>query len=135
MASTFTLEIVTPDRKFYEGQVEMVIVRGVEGDLGILKGHTPLVTPLDIGRIKIKTGDDFKEAAIASGYVEIRKEKTTIITDTAEWPEEIDIKRAEESKKRALERMNAKSEVDILRAEIALKKAITRLNVAKKKLG
>ena len=134
MASTFTLEIVTPERKFFEDQVEMVIVRGVEGDIGILKGHTPLVTQLDIGRIKIKINGDVKEAAIASGYVEIRKEKTTIITDTAEWPEEIDIERAEESKKRALERISSKTnEIDTLRAEIALKKAITRLEVAKKR--
>lgn len=133
MASTFTLEIVTPERKFFEGQVEMVIVRGVEGDLGILKGHTPLVTPLDIGKIKIKINNEFKEAAIAQGYVEIRKDKTTIITDTAEWPEEIDINRAEEAKKRALERLNAKSsDIDLVKAEISLKKALTRLDVAKK---
>lgn len=133
MASKFILEIVTPDRKFIEEEVEMVIVRGVEGDIGILKGHNPFVTPLGIGRIKIKNNGEFREAAISSGYVEITKDKTTIITDTAEWPDEIDVERAEASKKRAEERLgNKKSEIDLLRAEIALKKALTRINVAKK---
>lgn len=130
----FTLEIVTPDRKFFEDEVEMIVVRGQEGDLGILAGHTPFVTPLDIGRIKIKQKGEFKEAAIAGGYVEVGKEKTTIITDSAEWPEEIDVNRAEESKKRAKERLNrsSESEIDLMRAEIALRKALNRLNVANK---
>lgn len=126
------LEIVTPDRRFFEDEVEMVIVRGQEGDLGILKGHTPLVTPLDIGRIKIKQNGEVREATIAGGYVEIAKEKTTIITDSAEWPDEIDIDRAKEAKRRAEERLHEKndSEVDLFRAEIALRKALNRINVA-----
>ncbi len=130
--SKFMLEIVTPDRKFFEDEIEMVIVRGREGDLGILRDHTPLVTPLDIGRIKIKQNGEFKEAAIAGGYVEIAKEKTTIITDSAEWPGEIDINRAQEAKKRAEERIHKKthSEIDIFRAEMALRKALNRINVA-----
>lgn len=134
MASTFMLEIVTPDRKFFEDEVEMVIVRGTEGDIGILKNHIPLVTPLDIGMVRIKQGNDFKDATIASGYVEIRKEKTTIVTDSAEWPEEIDLERAEEAKKRAEQRMkSSKDEIDTIRAEIALRKAINRINIAQKK--
>ncbi len=130
--SNFMLEIVTPDRKFFEDEVEMVIVRGQEGDLGILRGHTPMVTPLAIGRIKIKQDGEVKEAAISGGYVEIAKEKTTIITDTAEWPDEIDIERAKEAKRRAEERLHQKSdsEVDLFRAEIALRKALNRINVA-----
>lgn len=132
--SKFTLEIVTPDRKFFEDEVEMVIVRGTEGDIGILKNHTPLVTPLSIGKIRIKKNGEFKEAAIAGGYIEVAKNKTTVITDAAEWPEEIDVKRAEEAKKRAEQRLkSSKSEVDIVRAHIALRKALNRLEVAKKK--
>ncbi|WP_427337922.1 F0F1 ATP synthase subunit epsilon [Caloranaerobacter sp. DY30410] len=132
--SQFTLEIVTPDRKFFEDEVEMVIVRGIEGDIGILKNHTPMVTPLSIGKIRIKKNGKIKEAAIAGGYVEITKDKTTIITDAAEWPEEIDVKRAEEAKKRAEQRLKSgKGEIDIVRAQIALRKALNRLEVAKKK--
>lgn len=130
--SKFMLEIVTPDKRFFEDEVEMVIVRGQEGDLGILKGHTPLVTPLDIGRIKIKQNGEFREAAIAQGYVEIAKEKTTIITDSSEWPDEININRAKEAKTRAQEKLHQKkdSEIDLFRAEIALRKALNRINVA-----
>ncbi|QIB27650.1 F0F1 ATP synthase subunit epsilon [Caloranaerobacter azorensis] len=130
----FTLEIVTPDRKFFEDEVEMVIVRGIEGDIGILKNHTPMVTPLSIGKIRIKKDGEIKEAAIAGGYIEITKDKTTVITDAAEWPEEIDVRRAEEAKKRAEQRLKSgKGEIDVVRAQIALKKALNRLELAKKK--
>jgi len=129
----FLLEIVTPDRKFFEEEVEMVIARGVEGDLGILKNHTPVVTPLDIGRIKIKQNDKVREAAIAGGYIEVNKDKTTIITDTAEWPEEIDLERAKQAKERAEKRLNSDSEVDLVRVQIALRKALNRIDVGSKK--
>ncbi|EOC99445.1 F0F1 ATP synthase subunit epsilon [Caldisalinibacter kiritimatiensis] len=130
--SEFTLEIVTPDRKFFEDKVEMVIVRGIEGDIGILKNHTPLVTPLDIGKIRIKQNGEFRIAAVASGYIEVAKEKTTIIADAAEWPEEIDVDRAKAAKERAEKRLKGSGgEKDTLRAEISLKKAINRLEVAK----
>ena len=127
------LEIVTPDRKFFEEEVDMVIVRGVEGDLGILKGRAPLVTPLDIGKIKIKQGGKTRIAAIAGGYVEVGKDKTTIISDAAEWPEEIDIERAKEAKERAEERLKRRDNIDVARAEIALRKAVNRIRVAEEK--
>lgn len=134
MASTFTLEIVTPDRKFFEDEVEMVVVRGLEGDIGILKNHTPLVTPLAIGRVKIKQNGEYKIAAVAEGYLDVTKTKTTIVTDAAEWPEEIDLNRAELSKKRAEEKLKKKDkDIDYERAEIALKKAINRINIAKRR--
>lgn len=133
MASTFTLEIVTPDRRFFEDEVEMLVVRGEEGDLGILKNHTPLVTPLAIGRVKIKQNGAFRIAAVAEGYLDVNKTKTTIVTDAAEWPDEIDLKRAELAKERAEERLKHKeSDLDSKRAEIALKKAINRINIAKR---
>lgn len=129
----FMLEIVTPDRKFFEEEVDMVIVRGVEGDLGILKGRSPLVTPLDIGVIKIKKDGNTRIAAIAGGYVEVGKEKTTIISDAAEWPEEIDVERAKEAKQRAEERLKRRDNIDTIRAEIALRKAINRIRVVEEK--
>ncbi len=129
----FMLEIVTPDRKFFEEEVDMVIVRGVEGDLGILKGRSPLVTPLDIGIIKIKKDGNTRIAAIAGGYVEVGKEKTTIISDAAEWPEEIDVERAKEAKQRAEERLKRRDNIDTIRAEIALRKAINRIRVVEEK--
>ena len=134
MASTFKLEIVTPDRKFFEDDVEMVIARGTEGDIGILKNHTPLVTPLSIGKIKIKQNGEVKIAAVASGYIEVNKEKTTIIADSAEWPHEIDVERAKAAKERAEKRIQTEhGELDTLRAEIAFKKAVNRIDIANKK--
>lgn len=126
----FMLEIVTPDRKFFEEEVDMIIVRGVEGDLGILKGMSPLVTPLGIGKIQIKQGDKTRTAAVAGGYIEVTKEKSTIVSDACEWPEEIDVERAEEAKKRAEERLERRDNIDVARAEISLKKAVNRINVA-----
>lgn len=129
----FMLEIVTPDRKFFEEEVDMIIVRGVEGDIGILKGMAPFVTSLGIGKIKIKQGDNTRTAALAAGYIEVTKEKSTIVSDACEWPEEIDVKRAEASKHRAEERLARRDNIDVARAEVSLKKAINRINVAGEK--
>lgn len=129
--SQFRLEIVAPDRKFLDEDVQIFVTRTIEGDMAILKDHIPLVTPLDIGVIKIKdqSGKE-KKAAIAGGYMEVTKDKTTIVTESAEWPEEIDKKRAEEAKKRAEQRINSKSsDIDLVRAELALKRALNRLNM------
>lgn len=126
----FKLEIVTPDKSFFSDEVEMVIVRGIEGDLAILENRAPLITPLAIGKVRIFKDDEEKVAAIVDGYVTVTKEKTTIITDAAEWPEEIDTERAIEAKERAEERLKTKREgLDIHRAELALKRAINRLEV------
>ncbi len=132
--STFPLEIVTPDRLFFNDEVERVIVRGAEGDLAILKNRAPLVTPLKIGKIRVFKDGEEKVATCVGGYVKVTKEKTTIITDACEWPEEIDVERAEEAKKRAEERLEKKPEsLDVARAEAALKRALNRLDVAKYK--
>ncbi|WP_026477376.1 F0F1 ATP synthase subunit epsilon [Alkaliphilus transvaalensis] len=134
MPSKFHLQIITPTRTFLDEEIEMVVLRTTEGDLGILKNHIPLVTPLAIGKLKIMSDGTTREAAIAGGFVHVDREKTVIITDTAEWPEEIDVKRAEESKNRAESRLGKDApEVDTIRAEIALKKAMNRLNVANKR--
>ncbi|WP_420805138.1 F0F1 ATP synthase subunit epsilon [Gottschalkia acidurici] len=129
--SQFKLEIVTPDRKFLEADVSMLVARTIDGDMAILKNHIPLVTPLDIGIIKMNYEDGTsKKASIAGGYMEVTKEKTTIVTESAEWPEEIDRRRAEEAKKRAEERISKKNkDTDVLRAELALKRAINRIRL------
>jgi F-type H+-transporting ATPase subunit epsilon len=134
MASTFELEIVTPDRRLYEGTVEMVVVRTTTGDLGIKSEHISLVSPLSIGSIKIKESKGkFKEAACGGGFIQVRQDKTTIITDSAEFSEEIDVQRAKEAVERAQTRLMRSSEgIDVLRAQIALKKALNRLRVAKR---
>ena len=127
----FKLEIVTPERQFYSGDVDSVILRGIEGDFAVLANRAPLITPLRIGLLKLyEDGDkDAKIAAISGGYVTVTKDKTTIITDSAEWADEIDKSRAEEAKKRAEDRLKSKdsNNTDIQRAEIALKRSLNRL--------
>ncbi|MBN2285459.1 MAG: F0F1 ATP synthase subunit epsilon [Tissierellales bacterium] len=128
----FMLEIVTPDRVFYKQETDMIIIRGLEGEMGILRDHEPFVTPLDIGQVRIKNDGQIKIAALSQGYVQVSEEKVVILSDTAEWPEEIDIERAEKAKERAAKRLEQKPEgLDILRAEIALKKAAIRIGTAK----
>jgi F-type H+-transporting ATPase subunit epsilon len=127
----FDLEIVTPDRLFFSEKVEMVIVRGLEGDLAVLKGRTPITTPLKIGQVRITQNGKERIAAVVNGYVSVLGDKTTIVTEAAEWPEEIDIKRAEEAKRRAEELIQkANDDIDIMRAELALKRALNRLNTS-----
>lgn len=129
MASKFLLEIVTPDRVFFNEEVERTVVRTKDGDLGILSDHIQMVSQIAVGRIKIKTNDKVLEAALGGGFIKVDLEKTTILTDSAEWPEEIDIDRATAAKKRAEERLGKKEGINVARAEIALNKALNRLQV------
>lgn len=130
----FDLEIVTPDRLFFSEKVEMVIVRGLEGDLAVLKGRTPITTPLKIGQVRITQNGKERIAAVVNGYISVLGDKTTIVTEAAEWPGEIDVKRAEEAKRRAEELIQkANDDIDIMRAELALKRALNRLNTSSNK--
>lgn len=124
------LEIVTPDRSFFNEDVDRIIVRGIEGDLAILKGRTPIVTPLKIGKVRIFQNGNERIASVTEGYVSAIDDNITIVTDAAEWPDEIDTKRAEEAKKRAEERLAKKDDVNFTRAEAALKRSINRLETS-----
>lgn len=125
------LKVVTPDKLFFEGEIDMLVARTIEGDVGILLNHSPLVTILDIGRLVIKDGDERKIAACAGGYIDVRNNHITVVSDACEWEEEIDINRAERAKERASKRLEDKDS-DTFKAELALKKAINRINVRNK---
>jgi F-type H+-transporting ATPase subunit epsilon len=128
--ASMLLEIVTPERKVYSKQVDMVIARGVSGDLGILPNHIPFVTSLKIAplRIKIDAGDEW--IAVNGGFMQVGKDKVVILAESAELAEDINIDRAESAKGRAQSRIESKQEtIDFKRAEIALQKAVTRLEV------
>lgn len=132
MASTFFLEIVTPDRTFFSEEVEMVVLKTPEGEIGILHGHQPMVLAVAIGPIKIKRNGEWLEAVITDGFMEVKQEKTVILVDTAEWPEEIDINRAKAARLRAEERLQSRiSQVEYYRSQNALAKALARLKVSK----
>jgi len=134
--STFLLEIVTPERKVYAEEVNMIIVKGVEGELGILPNHIPLVTPLKIAPITVKKqGSKDEILAVNGGFMEVRKDKVVILAESAELPGQIDVDRAKAAKERAEKRLkDAKQEnLDFKRAELALQRAVNRLDVSGKK--
>jgi len=129
----YNLTIVTPDKVFFDGQVDSVIVRGLEGDLAIMAGHTPFLTGLQIAPSRIIDGDSERVFTLASGYIYVEKEKTTIVAEACEWADEIDITRAKNAVDRAEKRLKEKkSETNMVRAELALQKAINRVSVASK---
>lgn len=123
------LRIVTPSKELYNDNADMVIMRGTSGDIGVLKGHQPLTTTLGYGLLKIKNGEKELISTLFGGFVDVQPDVITILTDSAEWIDDIDIKRAEDAKKRAEERLNSKdANIDFLRAELALKRANLRIN-------
>lgn len=131
MAKTIRLDIVTPERIAYSDDVNMVIARAIDGDIGILPGHAPLIAPLDIGALRTMKDGDEKKISICTGFMEVKDNKVTILAACAELPEEIDVKRAEAAKSRAEARLKLKdSGVDVARAEAALRRAILRLQLS-----
>lgn len=130
MANKLSLKIITPSRNMFEGEVDMVVMRTKSGDVGILHGHQPMVTILDYGVLNIKNDGEDKLAAILGGFAEINSEGMSILTDAAEWSNEIDVVRAQQAKERAEARLkNTQANIDIQRAELALKRALVRLDL------
>lgn len=125
------LRIVTPSGELYNGNASMVIMRGSNGDIGVLKGHQPLTTTLDYGLLKVKTENKELVSTLFGGFVDVQPECVTILTDSAEWVDNIDMERAEAAKERAEERLKKtnSSNIDVARAELALKRAMIRLSV------
>ncbi len=127
----FELKIITPDRAFYTGNVNMVELNTSEGRIGVYADHLPVAMVLAPGVASIhEENGDVKEAALHSGFLEITKSRVTILAEVAEWPDEIDFNRAEEARIRAERRLSSHdSEIDLARAEFALKKALTRIEL------
>ncbi|MGI6751624.1 MAG: ATP synthase F1 subunit epsilon [Anaerovoracaceae bacterium] len=132
MANSVTLEIITPSKLFYRGEVEMLIVKTVTGEEGFMAGHSWACKLLTAGRLRFKEvgAKDFKVAAVAGGFVDVR-DTFVVFTDAAEWPEEIDIERALEVKRLAEEWLKNPSDDDneIEIAKFALIKAINRIKI------
>jgi F-type H+-transporting ATPase subunit epsilon len=126
------LDIVTAERMVYSDNVDMVIAPGFEGQLGILPHHTPLMTTLLPGELRVKKGDEEASLAISGGFLEVRPDRVVVLADAAERAEEIDIERAEEARKRARERLSQELEpgIDGARVEAALRRSLARLRVA-----
>jgi ATP synthase, F1 epsilon subunit (delta in mitochondria) len=134
MADTFQLEIVTPTRLLVKEAAEEAQIPGLDGYLGILPGHAPLITELGVGSITYKSASGTHTLAVAWGFAEALPDKLTILAEAAERPQEIDTARAEKAKQRAEERLKSGDpEVDYTRAGDALQRAESRLSIAKEK--
>ncbi|MFC2020228.1 F0F1 ATP synthase subunit epsilon [Chloroflexota bacterium] len=128
------LDIVTAERVVYSEDVDTVTAPGIEGELGILPNHTPLMTILQAGELKVKQAGEEFSLAISGGFLEVRPDRVIVLADTAERDDEIDLARAEEAKRRAQERLgHSTAEMDMVRAEAALRRSLIRLKVAERR--
>lgn len=132
--NTITVNVVTPDGPVVDAEVEMVSTKAKSGDLGIMAGHIPLVAPLDIASVRLINGKETEYIAVSGGFLEVRPDVVTILAQSAEKAETIDLARAQAAKARAEQRLAEQKEaIDAERAENALKRAINRIQIAEMK--
>ncbi len=129
-----TVEIVTPERVVYsEENVDVLVVPGIEGELGVLPLHAPLLTQIQPGVMRIVKGEEETAMAITGGFIEVRENRVTILADAAERGEEIDAARAEAARRQAEERLAAREEaIDTAQTEAALRRALMRLKAVER---
>jgi F-type H+-transporting ATPase subunit epsilon len=140
LPESIELVIVTPERQLLRETVAEVTLPGGNGCLGILPGHAPLITELGIGELtyRAKSANEVGHLAVISGFAEVLGDRVTVLAETAERPEEIDVARAEEAKKRAegrLAKAASDPEIDWARAAVALQRSLIRIQVARKRHG
>ena len=129
------IEIVTAERTILEDEAEMLIAPGIEGQLGILPRHAPLLTALEPGEVRLKKGGaDASFLVISGGFLEVRDDTVTILADAAEHSDEIDVPRAEEAKRRAEERIRMRgADIDLERALRSSRRATIRIKIARRR--
>jgi F-type H+-transporting ATPase subunit epsilon len=130
-----TLEIVTPERLAFSGEVDSVNCPGIEGELGILPHHAPLVSTLGIGELVIRRGGEDEFFAIAGGFLQVRPDKVVVMAETADMASEIDVQKAEEARREAERALAEGSEepADLARARAALQRALLHIQVAERR--
>lgn len=133
MAEKLTLEVITPERKVLSQAVDEVIVPGMDGELGILPDHTPLISRLQTGVLTFRTGTERQLLHVSGGFVEVLPGHVSVLSDVAERPEEIDLERAQRARERAERRLATLGEdIDFRRAELKLQRAMIRIQLASK---
>ena len=131
--SHLMLELVTPDRAIARETVDEVQIPGSEGYLGVLPGHTPVLTTLQVGELWFRQGDEKYYVSVAFGFAEILPDRVTILAQIAERAEDIDVSRAREAERRSRQRLESTTvNMDFERARISLMKSLIRLQVAAK---
>ncbi|MBP5489153.1 MAG: ATP synthase F1 subunit epsilon [Lachnospiraceae bacterium] len=129
---TIRLKVYSPTRVFYDDDAELVEFTTTEGDIGVYPNHVPLTVVVAPGILRITKDGETREATLLEGFATILQEEIVILSEACEWPEEIDIHRAEEEKIRAERRMKSESSTSLDRAELSLRKALIRLRLAGK---
>ena len=131
MALTFRLSVITPEREFFSGEAESVTVESIDGQICVLANHVPLVTALNVGVLKIvKRGGETLLATHTEGVMQVNRDSVVLLAQACEWPDEIDLRRAQEAYARAQARAHTlKSGDAVIRNDIALMRAMTRIRV------
>lgn len=132
--NTVQVDVVTPERTVLTMDAQIVIAKGVDGEIGVMAGHVPLVTPLEVAPLRVRNENDEKLLAVSGGFLEIRPNKVTILAEIAELAEDIDVERAQEAKVRAEQMIedSKKNDPDLKQHEYDLQRAINRLRVTGK---
>lgn len=135
MATPFDLKIITPEKLFFDGKTENIIVRTTEGDIGILANHISYVAALPAGPLKIKTDSgEFRVAAVSGGTIKVSKKGVVIIATAIEWGDEIDLEHARRSEEDARHKLATyESGVEFERAQLKLRRALNRIHVSQYK--
>ncbi len=129
------LEIVTPERLVYEGDVDALVCPGIEGELGVLPHHAPLLTTLGLGELRIRTGGQEESLAIAGGFLQVRPDKVVVMAENADLASEIDLEAAEQARRDA-ERIISEGYVeaaDLARARASMERALLHIRVAERR--
>ena len=130
MGNELFLEIITPVKTFYSGYVDRITLDTPKGQMGVLKGHMPIVAVVSIGITRIKKDGQWTKAYTSEGFMKIEHDKAILFVDTAEWPDEIDANRALAAAERARERLQRQlSRVEYMNSRAALQRAMSRLRV------
>ena len=135
MDKSFRLEIVTPDKSFFGDDAEMIVVNTSLGKIGVMSNHIPMVFAVVPGIIKIRKNGTDKNAFVSEGFMEVGGNAVTLMVDAAEWPEDIDVRRAEIAKARAEEKLRNKlAHKEYMRYKTALLRAVERIKITKKRI-
>jgi len=130
MADKLQLEVITPEKMVLREAVDEVTLPGLDGELGILPEHTPLISQLKTGALTYRKSGEKRSLHVSGGFAEILPDRVSVLTDVAEAAEDIDPERAKRSRERAEKRLQGGGEIDVNRAQLKLQRAVTRLEVA-----
>ena len=132
--ATLKLEIITAEREIFADDIDILVAPGIEGELGILPHHAPLMTMIQPGELLVRKNGEETYMVVTGGFLEVRPDKVIVLADACERAEEIDVARAEEAKRRAEEKLKTRPpDVEAASIEAALRRSLTRLKVAERR--